>query len=117
MQNDRSAGLLRVLEVLTNCPITCGPPSLTRALAACEEVEVGLGQGGRVLQRDVVTGRGDDGAVDVAGHLRELLGYFVPEIGLRADGRVALHVGQPRAQRLRGYLATVTKTHGENLAA
>ena len=31
--------------------------------------------------------------------------------------RVALHVGQPRAQRLRGYLATVTETHGENLAA
>ena len=44
------------------------------ALAACEEVEVGLGQGGRVLQRDVVTGRGDDGAADVAGHLRELFG-------------------------------------------
>ena len=31
--------------------------------------------------------------------------------------RAALHVGQPRAQRLRGYLATVAETHGEGLAA
>jgi hypothetical protein len=31
--------------------------------------------------------------------------------------RAALHVGQPRAQRLRRYLATVAVTHGENLAA
>jgi hypothetical protein len=31
--------------------------------------------------------------------------------------RAALHVGQPRAQRLRGYLAIVAETHGENLAA
>ena len=28
-----------------------------------------------------------------------------------------LHVGQPRAQRLRGYLATVAETYGGNLAA
>lgn len=31
--------------------------------------------------------------------------------------RAALHVGQSRAQRLRGYLATVAETRGENLAA
>jgi hypothetical protein len=31
--------------------------------------------------------------------------------------RTALHVGQSRAQRLRGYLATVTETHSEDLAA
>lgn len=31
--------------------------------------------------------------------------------------RAALHVGQPRAQRLRGYLATVTGTPGRTLAA
>ena len=31
--------------------------------------------------------------------------------------RAALHVGQPRAQRLRGYLATVAETHSGNLAA
>src|SRR5580704_7262253 len=68
----------------------CGPGS-----AAGEEVEVGLGQGGRVLQRDVVTGRGDDDAADVGGHLRQLPGYLVAEIGLRADGqdRAADRVG------------------------
>src|ERR1700730_4509185 len=76
-----------------------GSPGCTRGLAACEEVEVGLGQGRRVLQRDVVTGRGDDGAADVADHLCELFGYFVPEIGLRADGqdRAADRVGVMRA--------------------
>jgi hypothetical protein len=31
--------------------------------------------------------------------------------------RAALHVGQPRAQRLRGYLSTISETHGEDLAA
>jgi hypothetical protein len=31
--------------------------------------------------------------------------------------RAALHVGQPRAQRLRGYLATVAETYGGNLTA
>jgi hypothetical protein len=31
--------------------------------------------------------------------------------------RAALHVGQPRAQRLRDYLAAVAATHAENLAA
>jgi hypothetical protein len=31
--------------------------------------------------------------------------------------RAALHVGQPRAQRLREYLAAATDTHGRNLAA
>jgi hypothetical protein len=31
--------------------------------------------------------------------------------------RETLHVGQSRAQRLRGYLATVADTHGQNLAA
>jgi hypothetical protein len=31
--------------------------------------------------------------------------------------RDALHVGQPRAQRLRGYLAAIAESHGENLAA
>jgi site-specific DNA recombinase len=31
--------------------------------------------------------------------------------------RDALHVGQPRAQRLRGYLAAIAKSQGENLAA
>ena len=31
--------------------------------------------------------------------------------------RVALNVGQPRAQRLRGPLAAVAETNGENLAA
>lgn len=31
--------------------------------------------------------------------------------------RAALHVGRPRAQRLRGYLANAAETHGENLAA
>jgi uncharacterized protein DUF2637 len=31
--------------------------------------------------------------------------------------RAALHVGQPRAQRLRGHLAAAAETHGENLAA
>jgi hypothetical protein len=31
--------------------------------------------------------------------------------------RAALHVGQSRAQRLRGYLATIAETHGENLAS
>jgi hypothetical protein len=56
-------------------------------------------QGGRVLQRDVVTGRGDDSAADVAGHVRELFGYLVPEIGLRADGqdRAGDRVGVVRA--------------------
>src|SRR5690348_6720399 len=73
---------------LTAC--ACGPrPPRQRAMissrSADEEVEVGLGQGGRVLQRDVVTGRGNDGSADVAGHVRELPGYCVPEIGLRAD--------------------------------
>jgi Protein of unknown function (DUF2637) len=29
----------------------------------------------------------------------------------------ALHVGQPRTQRLRGYLAAVAETHDENLGA
>jgi hypothetical protein len=31
--------------------------------------------------------------------------------------RAALHVGQPRAQRLSGYLATVTQSRRENVAA
>jgi hypothetical protein len=31
--------------------------------------------------------------------------------------RASLHVGQPRAQRLRDYLATGAKGHGENPAA
>ena len=31
--------------------------------------------------------------------------------------RAAFHVGQPRAQRLRGYLAAAAETHGESLAA
>jgi hypothetical protein len=31
--------------------------------------------------------------------------------------RAALHVGQPRAQRLRGYLAAVAYAHGGSLAA
>lgn len=31
--------------------------------------------------------------------------------------RAALHVGQSRAQRLRGYLAAATEIHGGNLAA
>jgi hypothetical protein len=31
--------------------------------------------------------------------------------------RAALHVGQPRAQRLRGYLAVVAETNDKNLAA
>jgi hypothetical protein len=31
--------------------------------------------------------------------------------------RVALHVGQSRAQRLRGHPAAVAETNGENLAA
>ncbi len=31
--------------------------------------------------------------------------------------REALHVGQPRAQRLRGYLAAIARSHGENVAA
>ena len=31
--------------------------------------------------------------------------------------RAALHVGQPRAQRLRGFLATVAETNGGNLTA
>ena len=68
-------------------------------LAACGEVEVGLGEGSRVLERDVVTGRGDDGAADLAGDLRELFGYFVAEIGLRANGqdRAADRVGVMRA--------------------
>jgi hypothetical protein len=44
----------------------------------------------------------------------DLAAYRVPSI--RAI-RAALRVGQPRAQRLRAYLATVGKTHGENLAA
>jgi hypothetical protein len=46
-----------------------------------------------------VTGRGDDGAADVAGHLSELFGYCVPEIGLRADGqdRAADRIGVMRA--------------------
>ena len=30
--------------------------------------------------------------------------------------RGPLHVGQPRAQRLREYLAIVAETHGSNLA-
>ena len=38
----------------------------------------------------------------------------VPSIRVIRD---ALHVGQPRAQRLRGYLASIAKLHGENLAA
>src|SRR5580692_7646627 len=67
-------------------------------LAAREEVEVGLGQGGRVLQRDVVTGRGDDDAADVPGHLLELSGDRVPEIVPGADGqdRAADRVGVMR---------------------
>ncbi len=51
--------------ILDDCCRVPGPGS-----AAGEEVEVGLGEGGGVLQRDVVTGRGDDGAADVGGHLR-----------------------------------------------
>jgi Cdc6-like AAA superfamily ATPase len=31
--------------------------------------------------------------------------------------RAALRVGQPRARRLRDYLAAAAETHGENLAA
>jgi len=31
--------------------------------------------------------------------------------------RAELHVGQPRAQRLREYLATIAEVQGENLAA
>jgi hypothetical protein len=31
--------------------------------------------------------------------------------------RAALHVGQPRAQQLRGDRAAAAETHGENLAA
>ena len=34
-----------------------------------------------------------------------------------ARSALALQVGQPRAQRLRGYLATVAQAHGENPAA
>jgi hypothetical protein len=46
-----------------------------------------------------VTGGGDDDAADVAGHLHELFGDCVPEIGLRADGqdRAADRVGVMRA--------------------
>jgi hypothetical protein len=46
-----------------------------------------------------VTGRGDDGAADIAGHLRELFEYLIPEIGLRTDGqdRAADPVGVMRA--------------------
>jgi hypothetical protein len=43
----------------------------------------------------------------------ELAAERVPSI--RAI-RTAMHVGQPRAQRLRGYLATAAETHG-NLVA
>jgi hypothetical protein len=87
--------LRRVLSALPPQAETGGLPRL----AACEEIEVGLGEGGRVLKRDVVTGRGDDGTADVAGHLRELFGYFVDEIGLRADGqdRAADRAGVVRA--------------------
>src|SRR3984885_1936906 len=76
-----------------------GRSGSTRGLPAGEEVEVGLGQGGRVLQRDVVTGVGDDGAADVAGHVGELPGYFAPEVSLPADGqdRAADRVGVVRA--------------------
>jgi hypothetical protein len=45
------------------------------------------GPGGWVLQCDVVTGMGDDGAADVGCHLCWLPGYLVPEIGMGADGR------------------------------
>jgi hypothetical protein len=44
----------------------------------------------------------------------DLAAERVPSI---RDIRAALHVGQPRAQRLRGYLATVAETYGGNLAA
>jgi hypothetical protein len=76
-----------------------GSHACTRPLALCEEVEVGPPQRGGVLQRDVVTGCGDDGSADVAGHVRELFGYCVPEIGLRADSkhRATDRVGVMRA--------------------
>ena len=77
------------LPLVTRCTATIGTAHAARhpacGSAACEEVEVGLGQVGRVLQRDVMTGRRDDHAADVAGHVRELFGYFLSEIGLRAD--------------------------------
>jgi hypothetical protein len=70
---------------------------------------------------DVTPGARDDGsATDPLGERAavvfadDLAADRVPSV--RAI-RVALHVGQPRAQRLRGYLATVIETHGENLAA
>ena len=79
------------LRTLVEDQATAGRPQFARAApgpgsAAGEEVEVGLGQGGRVLQRDVVTGLGDDGAADVSSYLRELPGYLIAEVGLRADG-------------------------------
>jgi len=45
-----------------------------------------------------VTGRGDDHAADVAGHLGGLFGYFLSEIGLCADrqDRAADRVGVMR---------------------
>jgi hypothetical protein len=46
-----------------------------------------VGEGGGVLQCDVVASGGDDGAADVAGYLGELSGYLVAEVGLRADGQ------------------------------
>ena len=66
-------------------------PARDPGSAPCEEVEVGLGQSGRVLQRDVVTGLGDDGALDVGGDLCQLPGYLIPEIG---PGRRWLGPGQ-----------------------
>ena len=37
--------------------------------------------------------------------------------GSRDPGGAVLHVGQPPAQRLRGYLVALAETHGETLAA
>jgi hypothetical protein len=65
-------------------------------------------------------GHDNDSATDPLGEraavvfAAELAAERVPSV--RAI-RAALHVGQSRAQRLRGYLATIAETHGGNLAA
>jgi hypothetical protein len=76
----------------------------------------------RSAQVPVVTSKalGDGSAADPLGERAtvvfadDLAAGRVPSV--RAI-RAALHVGQSRAQRLRGYLSVVAETHGENLAA
>ncbi|MCU1489527.1 MAG: hypothetical protein JWM85_932 [Acidimicrobiaceae bacterium] len=70
-------------------------------------------QAARVLQRDVVIGRGDHDAAEIAGHLRHLVGHFLPEMSLRTDGqnRAADRVGALRPVLCGASLAGAVHLH------